>query len=830
MKRLPRCLFAFFMLVACYAHAVDIYVAPGGSDTNPGTKEKPVATLNVALRKARELRRLNDPSIEGGIHIIVRGGTYRLYEPVFIRPEDAGTFTNPTHIEAAPGEKPVFTGGITIKGWQRLLTKVPGLPQEAQGKVWTADLPLHEGNLMQFRQLWVNDQKAIRARDRNADSMYRILSWDKTEQTCRIPTPKTLPLQHTTGLEMVIQQWWAIAILRIKKFEAHGDSTKLFFHQPESRIQSEHPWPAPWISKETGNSAFYLTNALELLDSPGEWWLDVVNRKLYYWPRSGEDLHKVVVTAPVLETLFRIEGTVDRPVSNIQFKGISFEHTGWLRPSQQGHVPHQAGMYMLDAYKLKQPGTPDKKTLENQAWVGRPAAAVKVAFADSIAFESCRFRHLASTALDYDKGTHDGVINGNLFKDIGGTAILAGTFSDEATEVHIPYNPFDEREICTRMRITNNLVTDATNEDWGCVGIGVGYARGVDIEHNEISDVSYTGISIGWGWTPTLNAMQGNRIRYNRIHHYAKYLYDVSGIYTLSAQPGTIISENYIDSIYKAPYPHLSTHWFYLYTDEGSSRMTITNNWSPSEKYLQNANGPGNKWDNNGPLADESVKQNAGLQSAYLFLAKERITTSQAIAVEKPAMVEIVGAVNTRQLKELLVQNHVDTSVLYQWQNHFVIFGRVPDLYVLKDRLRKTFSSATVRSYDDLFYEFNRGYCGNKTVAKEWDHIILTANLVADKKLQQEYLDYHANQFKQWPEIARGFCNADFQQLLLYKNERQLMLVISIPKGESLDKLNTKTTENNPKVDQWNQIMKKYQEGIPGTRPGEIWVFLNPVK
>jgi L-rhamnose mutarotase len=101
---------------------------------------------------------------------------------------------------------------------------------------------------------------------------------------------------------------------------------------------------------------------------------------------------------------------------------------------------------------------------------------------------------------------------------------------------------------------------------------------------------------------------------------------------------------------------------------------------------------------------------------------------------------------------------------------------------------------------------------------------------VKDPKLQQEYLNYHATQFQKWPEVSKGFCNANFQQLLVFKNGRQLMLVISIPKGESLDKLNPKTTENNPRVNEWNKLMKKYQEGIPGTKPGEVWVFFKPLK
>lgn len=91
--------------------------------------------------------------------------------------------------------------------------------------------------------------------------------------------------------------------------------------------------------------------------------------------------------------------------------------------------------------------------------------------------------------------------------------------------------------------------------------------------------------------------------------------------------------------------------------------------------------------------------------------------------------------------------------------------------------------------------------------------------------MQKEYLTYHATQFEKWPEVAKGFCNADFQQLRIFKNGRQLMLVISIPKGVSLDELNPKTTLNNPRVVQWNALMKKYQEGIAGTNPDEVWVF-----
>ncbi|QDK80621.1 L-rhamnose mutarotase [Spirosoma sp. KCTC 42546] len=829
MNRLLAILLLTLLPSLLFAQQAEIWVAPDGSDMNAGSKEKPVASLQMALRKVRELRRLADPSIATGAHIYLKNGLYALNEPVFIRPEDSGTPAAPTVIEAAPTEKPILSGGISISGWQKVKGTIPGLPKEAVGNVWMADAPNVGGRLLEFRQLWVNGTKATRAKDTPYPLMNRILSWNKQEQICWIPAPKVGDLSKAVGLEMLIHQWWAIANLRIKRIEVQGDSAKLWFHQPESRIQSEHPWPSPWLSKETGNSAFYLTNAIQLLNQPGEWFLDTKAKKIYYIPRPNENLATAQVIAPNLETLVRMTGTVDHLVANVMFKGISFQHSGWLRPSQQGHVPHQAGLYMLDAYKLKIPGTPDKKSLENQAWVGRPAAAVDVSFANHTGFENCRFEHLAATGLDYHKGVHDNVIRGNLFTDIGGTGIQAGVFADEATEIHLPYNPTDEREVCSNLTISNNLITNVTNEDWGCVAIGAGYVRGITIEHNEINEVGYSGISMGWGWTKTINAMRNNKVVANKIHHFAKHMYDAAAIYTLSAQPGSIIAENYIDSVYKAPYAHLPAHWFYLYTDEGSSYFTIKDNWTPSEKFLQNANGPNNVWSHNGPQVADSIKAKAGLQTPYQYLLNNKVRPDArwGINKENPVIVELVAdakqPIDIQRIKEVMIRSKVNPEALYQWENHYVIFDRVQDVFVLSERLKGAFPTAKVKTYYDLFYEFNRNNCATGPVAGEWDHTILTANLVADPKLQNEYLAYHATQFEKWPEVAKGFCNANFQQLLLFRNGRQLMLVISVPKGESLDKLNPKTTENNPRVDEWNTRMKTYQEGIPGTNPGEVW-------
>ncbi|MGJ7032237.1 L-rhamnose mutarotase [Niabella hirudinis] len=827
MKRL--CLAFVTGFFAVLAVRGQVYVAPDGNDAAAGTLNAPKATLAAAIRQVREERRLRKAPAG---KIMMKGGTYYLNEPVFIRPEDNGTPANPLVIEGAPGEKPVLSGGILVKGWKENTDNLKGLPQAAAGRIWVANLPVIAGPIP-FRQLWVNEKKAVRAKSSPGNEMHRIRNWDKKTGTAVIPLHPFEDLEVTDGLEFFIHQWWEIARLRVRKLEKTGDSCRVWFYEPESHIQNEHPWPAPWLSAETGNSAFYLCNSLSFLDEPGEWYCDAASRKIYYYPRADEDMAVAETVISRLENLVIVKGLPETPVEHIQIKGLRFEHSAWNRSSLQGHVPHQAGLYMTEAYKLRPAGTEEKPTLDNQAWVGRPQAAVAVSYAADIRFDDNRFEHLAATGLDLRIGVKASSVTGNLFKDIGGTGIQGGYFGDDGREIHKPYNPTGNRVICENIKIANNLVTDVGNEDWGCVGIGMGFSRNISIERNEVENVPYSGISMGWGWTPKKNIMERNRIRFNRIHHYGRANYDCAGIYTLSAQPGTLIEENYIDSIYKAPYAHLPTHWFYLYTDEGSSGIILRNNWTPAQKYLQNNNGPGNQWSNNGPGVASAVKAKAGLESRYHALLKEK--TSQGVHLDinkqRKELVELVGGdknrIDLKTLNTLLHEKGVQQATIGQWQQHTVFYGLVTDVNVLRGQLQKVFPGVTVKVYQDLVYEFDRAErCRGAVIAREWTDIIMTANLVNDPGKQQEYLDDHATQFEKWPEVSNGFCNADFQQLRVFKNGRQLMLVISIPKGEKLDDLNPKTSENNPRVNDWNQLMSGYQEGIEGTKKGETWVEL----
>ena len=605
---------AICILCSHWLLAGEIWISPKGSDFNDGTRQSPKATLTSALRQAREWRRTEDNRIQGGITIYMEGGTYAFHEPVFIRPEDSGTKESPTIIRSVGDEKVILSGGISINGWKK------------QGKVWVADVPVFNGRPLDFRQLWVNGKKAVRARDvEDFEKMNRICSVDEKNEILYVPAVSIRRLIDNKGnlkakyAEMVLHQMWCVANLRIRSVEVQGDSAAIRFHQPESRIQFEHPWPRPMVTTDGHNSAFYLTNARELQDVPGEWYHDIDARKVYYYPREGEKMQEVEVIVPAVETLVRVEGTLDRPVCHIRFEKITFSYTTWMRPSEKGHVPLQAGMYLTDGYRIdpKMQRNYLNHPLDNQGWLGRPAAAVRVVAARQIDFERCRFEHLGSTGLDYEEAVQGGVVRGCLFRDIAGNGLLVGSFSPAAHETHLPYDPADRREVCTQQHINNCYFTEIGNEDWGCLAIAAGYVGDVNIEHNEISEVPYSGISLGWGWTQTVNCMRNNRVHANLIHHYAKHMYDVAGIYTLGSQPKSYVTENCVHSIYKPGYVHDPNHWFYLYTDEGSSFITVRDNWTEGEKYLQNANGPGNVWENNGPKVDSVIRERAGLEAGY---------------------------------------------------------------------------------------------------------------------------------------------------------------------------------------------------------------------
>ena len=555
----------------------------------------PDSSLADAVRKARDMRRLGTAT---AVTIQLTPGTYRLYEPLRLRPEDEGL--------TIQGKGAVISGGVVVTGWRK------------EGKLWVTDVPDFNGRPLDFRQLWVNGRKAIRARDINDfEQMYRIMTYDKKNRVLWIPKKAVANSRYTIlnapFVELVLHEMWCTSNLRIKSMHVQGDSVALTFHDPEAKIQFEHPWPSPMTPNTGHPSPFYLTNALALLDEPGEWYHDIRSGKLYYMPRKNEDMKTAEVVIPALETVAEVIGTAEHPVRNVTFRDVEFAHTTWMRPSEKGNVPLQAGMYLVEAYKLRpQIDRPNNHKLDNQGWLGRADAAVEIRYGENIDFNGCRFEHLGGSGLDYVIGCRGGTTTNCVFTDIAMNGYVCGSFSPEGLETHRPYCPADERAVCMNQTVEQCLFSDITNDDWGCVAIAAGYVSGINIDHNTIHDISYTGISVGWGWNRDQVCMHDNRIHANLVYDYARHMYDCAGIYTLGNQPGTMITENVVRDIARPSYVHDPNHWFYLYTDEGSSNITLRDNWTPEEKFLKNAVGPNNVWENNGPMVSEDIKNRAG--------------------------------------------------------------------------------------------------------------------------------------------------------------------------------------------------------------------------
>ncbi|MGM9712578.1 MAG: right-handed parallel beta-helix repeat-containing protein [Prevotella sp.] len=467
--------------------------------------------------------------------------------------------------------------------------------------------PRLSGRPLLTRTLWVDGERRQMASHRGRYVMDEIIDFDADNERVTIPSEALTrfgisSIDDAPQLEMVVHQRWAMAILRVKSILLDGDKATLTFREPESRWEFSHPWPQPVIGGEYGSSSFSLRNARQYIDDENEWWQDYADGRIYV----GKDVAGHEVIFPVQNRLVTIEGTqVDR-VHDIIFKNIRFAYTSWERPSLYGHVTLQGGFPIVDAYKLKEhEGLPWAPGLENQAWVARPESAVSVSWSQRVDFVGCRFEHLSSTALDYTIGCSDISICDNEFVDIGGTAILCGSFSEGPTEVHRPYamttaGATDHNAILNsyteRFTISRNRVTDATNEDWGCVGIGCGFVRDFRILDNTVIDVNYSGIAIGWGWTPHDTGMRHNIIANNNVHGYARMLYDAGGIYTMSAQPNSVIENNIVSEPSRAPYA-TNRRAFPIYFDACTDGFTVRKNtlrvsaFTP-ERYGYNTPGP----------------------------------------------------------------------------------------------------------------------------------------------------------------------------------------------------------------------------------------------
>lgn len=506
------------------------YVAPssmGGSDSNPGTVSEPFLTPERAKQAIKSINK----HMTGDAIVYLRGGAYELEKPLVFQAQDSGEGDHHVIYTAYPGEKPIITGGQRISGW------IP-----AGNGVFKA---IAQG--LQFRQLYVNGQPRIRARTPNEGNFNKLLYWDESDRTIIVTSSEIPSFSGLKEVEIVIHKEWTQNNLRLASVYLSGVEAYVTPLEPDrTKAFSSSQY------LRTNGQSYYFENAFDFLDAEGEWYLRTASNEVFYKPRSGEDVSSMFAVAPKLVQLVRLQGTPDAPVTNLRFRGIVFEHSTWLEPSEEGFASGQADeIYKGSKRNYRIPG------------------AIYAQNAKNIRFEGNVFRNLGATAVVLWSGIRDSALIGNTFYNISASAISIGMDLDE--------HPQDSSQTCQRNLIKNNLITKVGRDYHSSVGIFAGYTEELVIENNELSDMPYTGISVGWGHTIEETPLKDNLIMRNRIHHVMRLLSDGAGIYTLSKQPGTRISENYIFNIVRSPWAGdfpISG----IYLDEGSSLINLMNN------------------------------------------------------------------------------------------------------------------------------------------------------------------------------------------------------------------------------------------------------------
>ncbi len=294
---------------------------------------------------------------------------------------------------------------------------------------------------------------------------------------------------------------------------------------------------------------YYLENVGEMFGKPNEWYAD--GGRIYYIPRDASITpDSICAYAPIIHKLLDVRGTPDKPVRNIRFRNIDFAVT---------RGEYGSGMAVT--------GTESDGTAvfasDGQA-VCSADGAISFTYGASCAMEGCTVKNYGLHGIVIGKGCRNIRIDSCDLYDggAGGIKMVGGPAGSPESE-HTHDNIIDN---CT--------VLHCGKRYFAACGVLMMHTYNNTVSHNEIGYLYYTGVSVGWVWGYAENISHDNIITKNHIHHLGDgMLSDMGGVYLLGIQPGTVVSNNIIHDVTSKHYGGWA-----LYTDEGSSCMTLENN------------------------------------------------------------------------------------------------------------------------------------------------------------------------------------------------------------------------------------------------------------
>ena len=496
----------------------EIYVdALNGSDDNTGSYKHPVKTIE----KAKELANIKKQMVSSHVVVYLRGGNYYIDDPLSFTHEDSGVNGYKIIYSAYNNETPVISGGSVIDDWQLF---------DEDKNIYEADAK----DITDTRQLYVNGVRATRARGEDFPTDIVTLG----AEGCSGPVDM-VTWRNQSSIELVYRP---IAFTNsrcpVDKIEKNGSASRITMQEPAWTYMNDKGrlWGMETDTEPDIKQPWYIENAYELLDEPGEWYFDKTKHKFYYMPHNDENMENAYVVAGRLEELLTVYGSEDLEnfAQNIEFNGITFAESTWLRPNtNKGHIDAQNN-FLRCGEDVRDALAP---------------AAVTVSRAKNISFENCTFTRLGITGINMVDGIDSCTIRGSRFYDISGGAMTIGNPNITLNNM----NPSDKRLCIKNVLVNNNYIEKIAVEYRSASAIGVGYPIDTEFSHNEICDIPYSGFHIGYqrsGSEP--NVMKGVKVINNYIHNVLNdYLYDGGAIYTngktgASAENPNIIAGNYI--------------------------------------------------------------------------------------------------------------------------------------------------------------------------------------------------------------------------------------------------------------------------------------------
>lgn len=554
--------------------AYKIYVNQNGGDENT------FKTIKEAQKYVRTL----DKS-KGDIVIEIADGIYELDEALTFDTSDSGSENCTIRYVAAPSSNPIISGGKEVSGnWQ----------YEGDG-IYSIDYDRDE----KLRSLYVNGKRCYMTskviKGKGAVGEYNITAgqadwaWvDATASDGVIFKKDSIPLdtRNPEDIELMTQTRWNTTIVCVDRLEKHGLNICAKLQMPYAAIAQTLGWGNEYQFKENN----LVSNVFEFLDEPGEFYFDKSGKRLYYYPRANEDLRNAKVVVPELENLINIQGeSLENRVKNISFEGIEFAYTDWNLydvDGSSGRATNQ-GAAALTAYAEE-----DWHGYIYRAYDVGPAA-ISVSSAENITFDSNIVCHTGNDGISLVNDARNINITGNVVYDTAGASLLIGHpqheyIGDKGSDFgnHSEKEKYDAtvEGVCSDILVENNLFKDTSRLFWGVAGIMVYITQGLEFVHNQVENTTYSGISLGWGWwnmngdaesvvpSNPSDTMKNNTIKYNYFKNTVTTLSDAGAIYTIGDMPGTVISENYIDTV-GSDFSNNAYHVRGIHIDEGTRHV-----------------------------------------------------------------------------------------------------------------------------------------------------------------------------------------------------------------------------------------------------------------